>query len=50
MVTLVKRVKLGRELREARKKLKDLQGEKVVLIEKYGQFKDLVVRLTEDLK
>jgi predicted nuclease with TOPRIM domain len=50
MVTLVERVRLGRELREAREKLKDLQGEKVVLIEKYGWVKDLVVRLTKDLK
>eukprot|EP00090_Calanus_glacialis_P002035 TRINITY_DN11524_c0_g1_i1.p1 TRINITY_DN11524_c0_g1~~TRINITY_DN11524_c0_g1_i1.p1 ORF type:complete len:825 (+),score=377.38 TRINITY_DN11524_c0_g1_i1:53-2527(+) len=44
------RDKLGRELGEAREKLEELQGEKVVLIEKYGRYKDQVVRLTEDLK
>lgn len=44
------RDKLGRELGEAKEKLEELQGEKVVLTEKYGKYKEQVVRLTEDLK
>eukprot|EP00092_Neocalanus_flemingeri_P107418 GFUD01137871.1.p1 GENE.GFUD01137871.1~~GFUD01137871.1.p1 ORF type:complete len:824 (-),score=300.44 GFUD01137871.1:355-2826(-) len=44
------RDKLGKELGEARSQLEELQTEKVVLVEKYGRYKDQVVRLTEDLK
>ena len=44
------RDKLGRELGEAKERLEELQGEKVVLTEKYGRYKEQVVRLTEDLK
>jgi len=44
------RDKLGKELGEARAQLEELQGEKVILVEKYGKYKDQVVRLTEDLK
>jgi len=44
------RDKLGRELSEAKERLEELQGEKVVLTEKYGRYKEQVVRLTEDLK
>merc|ERR1719483_284361 len=44
------RDKLGKELGDARSQLEELQGEKVMLVEKYGRYKDQVVRLTEDLK
>merc|ERR1711910_11401 len=37
------RDKLGRELVEAKEKLDELQGEKVVLTEKYGKYKEQVV-------
>jgi len=44
------RDKLGKELGDARQQLEALQGDNATLADKYGRYKEQVVRLTEDLK